>query len=109
MRTQDGQAPQAEVTSLGPASTGRWLVRSHNTTHWLDLDARLYERRPGPASRRFCHDARPVRFTRVEVWPSVGGRMLVWFDDPENPDLMEHWRICSSIRSITADATAATS
>ncbi len=100
-------APQpAVVSSLAPGTAGRWLVRSHNTTHMLDLDAHTYERRPGPASQRFLHDGVPVRLTRVEVWPTVGGRMLIWFDDPDTPDLLEHWRLCSTIRGIAADPGA---
>lgn len=89
--------------SLDPTSTGRWRIRAQGTTHVLDLDAGTYERRPRPTSRRFEHDDTVVTLTRVEVWPHVGGRMMVWFDDPCAPELLEHWRVCSRIQSITSD------
>lgn len=47
----------------------------------------------------------PVPLTRVEVWPTPVGRMLIWFDDPEIPTLVEHWRLSSIILSITAHPT----
>lgn len=96
-------SPPGEVARLGPGSTGRWLVRSRGTVHVLDLDAGTYERRPGPTSQTFAYDNQPVPLTRIEIWPEVGGRMFVWFDDPGLPEALEHYRVCSRIRSITRD------
>jgi hypothetical protein len=92
-----------DTVNLEPGATGRWLIHSHHSTHVLDLDARTYERRPGPKGQSFAYDNTAVALTRVEVWPRVGGRMLVWFDDPHVPDLVEHFRVCSRIRQITRD------
>jgi hypothetical protein len=91
-----------ETLMLETASTGRWLVFSRGTVHVLDLDAGTYERRPGPTSQTFAYDNQPLPLTRIEVWPEVGGRMIVWFDDPVHPPALEHYRVCSRIRSITS-------
>lgn len=91
---------------LGPASTGRWLVLSRGTVHVLHLDAGTYERRPGPTGQAFAYDNQPLPLTRIEVWPQVDGRMIVWFDDPDSPHAFEHYRVCSRIRSIVRDPTA---
>jgi hypothetical protein len=96
-----------EVSRPGPGSTGRWLVRSRGTVHVLDLDARTYERRPGPTSQAFPYDNQAVPLTRIEVWPEVGHRMLLWFDDPAQPETLEHYRVCSRIRSISPAGTEA--
>lgn len=95
------------VSELGPGATGRWLIASRGSVHVLDLDARTYERRPGPTSQAFDYDNQPVVFTRIELWPKVGGQMLIWFDYPVHPELIEHYRACSRIRSITRDAAGA--
>jgi hypothetical protein len=95
------------VEILDPTATGRWLIHSRDSVHVLDLDAWTYERRPGATSQRFAHDNTVVALTRVEVWPRVGGRMLVWFDDPDAPDLLEHFRLCSRIRAICSESSNA--
>ena len=73
----------------------------------LDLDARTYKRRLGPTSQAFDYDNQPAPLTRIEVWPKVGRQMLIWFDDPVHPELIEHYRVCSRIRSITHGAAGA--
>lgn len=61
-----------------------------------------YERIPGPDSRAGylgCENiALPI--TRVDIWPTVAERSVVWFDDPEFPHAIEQWRVSSTIRSI---------
>ncbi|TQJ49279.1 hypothetical protein FBY26_0957 [Phycicoccus sp. SLBN-51] len=79
---------------------GRWEVRTRSSTHIWDLDAMTYIRVPGPDSTAMPYDEREVPFTRVEAWPAVGRRTLLFFDDPYD-FTTEHWRICSRIRSIT--------
>jgi hypothetical protein len=86
---------------LGPESTGRWLICSHRSTHILDLDARTYERRPGVGSQLFPYDNQPVGYSRIQIWPRIGGRMMIWFDDPARPVTREHYRVSSRIRAIT--------
>jgi hypothetical protein len=94
-----------EIDGLDPSSTGRWLiVAGSGSCHVLDLDDRTYERRPGPTSQPFPHDLTPVPFTRIQVWPRLGGRMLVWFDDPAIPGLVEHFRVSSRISRIVRDS-----
>ena len=88
------------VHQLGPDSTGRWLVTTQRSTHVWDLDAGTYMRQPGDGSERFGLEGQPMKITRVERWPAVGDRSIVWFDDPEFPNVMEHYRVSSAIRSI---------
>jgi hypothetical protein len=59
-----------------------------------------YTRLPGEDSTSMPYDEEEMALTRVDAWPAVGHRTLIFFDDPEDPT-MEHWRICSGIRSIT--------
>ena len=90
----------AAVERLGATTTGVWLVRSrHATTHVWDLNAMTYRRQPGPHSSSMPYDNVTVPITRVGRWPEVGHNSLVFFDDPDNP-LLEHWRVCSTIRGI---------
>jgi hypothetical protein len=89
-----------EVQELGPADTGRWLITTGTSEHVLDLDARLYERRPGPGGHSMPLDHQPLALTRVQFWPRVGSQMLVWVDDPDVPDLVEHFRLCATIARI---------
>lgn len=90
------------VRALDHSMGGAWLVRTRGSTHVWDLDAMTYTRRPGPdsgsGSMRFDGCAMPI--TGVEAWPEVGKSFVVWYDDPEDPDLMEHYRISSTVRSI---------
>lgn len=90
----------AEVQGLGPADIGRWLITTRTSQHVLDLDARLYERRPGPGGHAMPLDHQPLTLTRVQVWPRVGSQMLVWVDDPDVPHLLEHYRLCATITRI---------
>ena len=89
-----------KVLALSPASSGRWLIET-NSQHLFDLDERTYQRLPRPGRGSFAHDNAVVRLTRVERWPEVGKTFFVWFDDPERPESLEHWRQSSFVRSIT--------
>lgn len=92
------------VELLSPGMTGRWRVLSRRSEHLWDLDEMTYARLRGGSSSPFAHDgvALPIRF--VERWPQVGGTSFLYFDDPED-DLVEQWRISSTIRRIErADA-----
>jgi len=101
--TERGVQPQTRaVSQLHAGSTGRWLVHSRGSVHVLDLDARTYERRPGPTSQHFTFDNSVVSLTRVALWPEVGGKMAIFFDDPDD-HLLEHWRVSSRIEAIIAD------
>jgi hypothetical protein len=93
-------APES-VDHLGPDSTGRWLVRSRGSEHLFDLDAGTYRRTPGPGRGRFPNDGHTVRLASVERWPRVGGTFLIWIDDREHPDVLEHWHQSSVVQSIT--------
>ena len=103
MSSHGDEPPAAEsVDHLDAGGSGRWLIRSRGTTHLLDLDRRIYERRTGPTSQHFSFDNVPMELARVVVWPRVDGRMLVFFYDPRE-DNIEYWRLTSRIRSITPD------
>jgi hypothetical protein len=82
---------------------GRWLVATQGSCHEWDLDAMTYMRIPGPGSLSgpFALDRQPMAITRVQRWPRVGSASLVWYDDPADPDRLEHWRQSSRIVSIT--------
>lgn len=100
-QTPPPEPPGAQtVAELGPGDTGTWVVVTQRARHILDLDRRTYRREPGPGSSPMLHDGRTVSLTRVELWPKVGSVQLVWFDDPDRPDSLEHWRQSSTIRSI---------
>lgn len=89
------------VQELRADMGGVWLVRSRAaTSHVWDLEAMTYRRQPDAGSTPMLHDNVTVPITRVLAWPAVGRRSMVFFDDPDDPTL-EHWRICSRIRSIT--------
>lgn len=81
---------------------GVWIVETHGSLHIWDLDEMTYTRRPGPSSgsgsMRFDGNAMPI--TRVEAWPSIGERSVVWFDDPEDPEQTEHHRISARVTAI---------
>lgn len=86
---------------LAPESAGRWLVTTEHSRHIWDLDAMTYTRLPKhPEARRHDHDATVVRINRVVWWPKVGTRPYLWFDDPENPMFIEHWRINTAVVKI---------
>lgn len=109
--TTDPSAVDGEfVERLTPNMTGRWLVTTRHTTHVWDLNgAATYERRPGAAGQAMPYDGQPVAIDRVERWPVVGDRALVFFTDPARPD-WEVYRMCSaivSIRRLTGDVELA--
>jgi hypothetical protein len=95
--------PDPETPALGPGSGGRWLIITRRTTHVLDLANGTYERRPGSTSQAFPFDNRPVPYSRITVWPRIGGQLVLWFDDPDHPTLLEHYRISSDISAIVED------
>ncbi|CAM4008491.1 hypothetical protein JAAN108728_06900 [Janibacter anophelis] len=95
-------APDPDATTCLTAATGgRWTVHTRNATHTWDLDAMTYTRHPGPKSSSFPHDNTTVAITRVDEWPEIGKRSVVWFDDPDTPDTVEQWRASSTIATIT--------
>lgn len=98
--TEPQQRHDGATTELLPDSTGRWLVFTRNTLHILDLDHRTYERVPSSSSGVFDTDSMVHRLTRVDLWPCVGRRMLVWFDDPTHPHLVERWHATSAVQRI---------
>lgn len=91
--------------TIGPESTGRWLITTQGSQHVLDVDEQTYQRLPGRGRSGFAHDQRTVPFSRVEQRPAVGSAFVLWFDDPDSPDEIVYWRRSSTIRAIErADA-----
>ena len=82
--------------------SGPWLVQTRGSTHVWDLDAMTYTRRRGPdgVPRRMTFDRQAVPITRVEARPEGSVSFVVWCDNPEDPDLVQHYRSSSTIRSI---------
>ncbi|MGN6131232.1 MAG: hypothetical protein ACTHOK_12920 [Nocardioidaceae bacterium] len=89
--------------TLSAADVGCWLVRTRGSAHVWDLDEGRYVRMPGPTAAPMLFDHQPVALGRVEWWPSVGGRSFLWYDDPDpaRAPVLEHYRISSTIASIT--------
>lgn len=100
---------EQSVLELGPGDHGRWLITTKSSRHMWDLDAGTYQRLPGDDGPAFDWDGRVVRITKVDRWPAVGGKSLIWFDDPEMPDELEQWRRSATIVSIERLPEAATS
>jgi hypothetical protein len=92
---------------LEPGSAGRWLVKTRGSRHVWDLDAGTWQRLPGPGRSRFPWDQTPVRISRVERLPAVGDVAVLWFDDPDAPTAVEHWRQSSTITAIERLADSA--
>ncbi len=94
---------RTSVDELDETMSGRWLVVTQGSQHEWDLDAMTYMRTPGAASKSgpFEMDGQRMKITRVDHWPKVGSVSLVWYDDPEIPDSLEHFRQSSTIVSIT--------
>lgn len=102
----DGDASKSnprQVEALTADMHGMWVVESQHSRHVWNLDAMTYTRIPGPGSPvgHFVLDMRPLPISRVDRWPSVGSTSLVWFDDPSDPQAIEHWRRSSRIVTIT--------
>ena len=95
-RSGDASGAADTVTELTPESTGRWVLTSRGSHHLIDLDQRTYERRPGPDSQDFPYDRMPMELLRIDAWPKVGERMLIWLQDPTRcrpralADLLNH-------------------
>lgn len=91
------------VDALTPEITGIWLVKTQGSDHIWNLDHHTYTRLPRSHSRSgaFAFDHQPMAITRVERWPRIGSTSLLWYNDPTDPDLTEHWRQSSPIVSIT--------
>lgn len=91
-----------EVLELSDYFDGVWVVETRGSSHIWDLDNMTYTCGPGSSSRvggtKFDGNAMPI--TRVQAWPKVGESFLVWFDDPEDPDLLEHYQTSSAVRRI---------
>lgn len=88
-----------DVDELTQDSRGAWLVRTRHTSHIFHLDAGLYRREPDTGAQRFDGDHGWLALARIEEYPRVGGRFLIWLEPAVNP-AWEYWRISSSIRAI---------
>lgn len=105
----DHELTGESVQELTGDSTGRWLITTKGTEHIWDLDEMTYTRIPSAASKSgaMAFDNEPMRINRVVWWPKVGERPYLWYDDPERPELWEHYRISSVIKSIERLADSA--
>lgn len=92
------------AATLRARDAGCWLVRTRGSAHVWDLDVGRYVRMPGPTAAPMLFDHEAVALARVEWWPTVGGRSFLWYDDPApaRAPVLEHYRISSTIASITA-------
>lgn len=102
---QHSDAPEPEdgaesVDALGPETGGRWLVRTRSSRHVWDLFRHTYQRLPGATSNHYPYDGQVVRIGRVGLYPKVGARFLVYYDDPSDQAL-EQYRLSGTVRSIT--------
>lgn len=75
-------------THLPAFGTGVWRVIARSEVYLFDLDQGRYMRTPGDG-QTFEYDGRWCRITRISPLPSVGGKFLVRFDDPDIPGLSE--------------------
>lgn len=88
------------IKKLEPDMTGSYLVTTKSSQHIWNLDTMEYTRLPGEYSPSFDYDGNTVKLSYVEVWPEVGGRSSIIYDDLEYPNALEQWRISSTIASI---------
>lgn len=97
----DRQDPET-ADALDDTMSGVWVVETRGSSHIWDLDNMTYTRRPGASSGSggMLFDGNAMPITRVQAWPRVGESFFVWFDDPDDPDLLEHYRISSTVRRI---------
>lgn len=96
---KSGSEADGTCTQIPNGAAGIWRVTTRSSEHLLNLDAGAYMRIPD-GGQPLAHDARWCQVTRVDVAPQVGGKFFLWFDDPESPDLLEHWRQSSTISRI---------
>lgn len=80
--------------------TGKYLIKTRNSQHIWDLDNMLYCRMPGGDSNKFSYDNDFVKLTYIFRWPKVGDYSHILYDDLDNPDTLEQWRMSSIIKSI---------
>lgn len=80
--------------------SGLWKVTTRSSVHVFDLDRSLYLRSTS-GDNIMPHDGRWCALTRMPEPPQVGGRFLIWIDDPDAPHALEHWRVSSRISAIT--------
>lgn len=91
--------PPAE--SLENIEEGVWEITTRRTRHIIDLDKMRYMRiHDEENGNPFPYDGSWCPLSRIEIRPRVGERFLLWIDDPDSPNLAEHWRISSAVRSI---------
>jgi len=95
-----GTPVNPSTAQLGPDSIGKWLITTQGSQHIWDLDNMTYQRLPGNGRGQFAHDNTTVHITRVDRWPHEGETFFIWFDDPDKPELLEHWRQSSTIVRI---------
>lgn len=97
----DRQDPET-AAALDDTMSGVWNVETCGSRHIWDLDNMTYTRRPGASSgsEAMLFDGNAMPITRVQAWPKVGESFFVWFDDPDDPDLLEHYRTSSTVRRI---------
>lgn len=91
--------PDGTYLRIPTAAGGVWKVVTRSSEHLFDLDTGRYMRTP-EGGQPFDHDGRWCQVTRAEVEPQVGGKFFLWFDDPDTPELVEHWRQSSTITHI---------
>lgn len=84
---------------LDSEARGRWNIHPRSAVHVIDLDARTYERVPGPDSADFATDGFVHEFNTISS-PEVGSPMSVWFDDMDQPELRQRWHQTSRVRRI---------
>lgn len=93
-------AASATVEELTADHRGRWRVQTAGSVHIFDLDRSTHVRHRGTSRAGFAHDGRVLRVTSWVRWPKVGGSFFIWLDDPDVPELVEHWRQSSEVVSI---------
>lgn len=94
-----GSGDSGATLTLPDDSGGVWKVTTRSSAHIFDLDRMLYMRETS-GGNSFAHDGRWCPLTRIETAPRVGEKFLIWLDDPDHPDVLEHWRVSSTITGI---------
>jgi hypothetical protein len=90
------------IDKITPDMSGSYVITTRNTIHkWNMSDGTItYSRHPLDQSNPFWSDGEEYRITTVIKWPEVGESFGFYFDDPEYPDTVEHWRASSTVKSI---------